>query len=143
MNRPELAIAAPKAASLLGRPEAVSLGWLLRAIRDTTDPDALKALGERLGAIAAELSDSQAKEVIEPFLAAINGRTSLNSNINLSSLESLVAVCGDDYDGRLTTIRMAGQVGRLGCFNQGSPRDRGGNLDCRASTSPTARSGGT
>ena len=38
------------------------------------------------------------------------------------------AVCGDDYDGRLTTIRMAGQVGRLGCFNQGSPRDRGGTL---------------
>ena len=37
-------------------------------------------------------------------------------------------VCGDDYDGRLTTIRMAGQVGRLGCFNQGSPRDRGGTL---------------
>ena len=37
-------------------------------------------------------------------------------------------LCGDDYDGRLTTIRMAGQVGRLGCFNQGCPAIAGGTL---------------
>jgi hypothetical protein len=34
---------------------------------------------------------------------------------------------GDDYDG-LRTIRMAGQVGGLGCFNQGSPAIAGGTL---------------
>jgi chaperone required for assembly of F1-ATPase len=71
INRPELAIATPKAASLLGRPEVVPLDWLLTAIKTTTNPGALQALGAGLGAVAAKLSDKEAREAVEPFLAAL------------------------------------------------------------------------
>ena len=79
INRPALAIATPKAALLLGRPGAVPLDWLLTAIKTTTNPDTLRALGAGLEAVPAKLSDSQAKEAVEPFLAAIKGTTKLDA----------------------------------------------------------------
>src|SRR5207247_4238429 len=33
-------------------------------------------------------------------------------------------LCGDDYDARLMTIRMARKVGAVGCLNQCAPSDR-------------------
>src|SRR5690348_7984873 len=72
---PELAIATTDAASLLGWPEAVPLDWLLTAIKGTTNPAYLQALGAALGAVTAKLNDNQAKEAVEPFLAAIKGAT--------------------------------------------------------------------
>jgi hypothetical protein len=70
-NLPETTRAIADAARLLGRPEAVSVGWWMAAIKGTRNPDALKALGAGLGPLASKLTDSQAREVVEPFLLAV------------------------------------------------------------------------
>jgi hypothetical protein len=69
-NQPEISVATSNAAQLIG-PEGIPVDWWLIAIKGATDPSALRALGEGLGALSAKLSDNQVQEAAEPFLSAI------------------------------------------------------------------------
>jgi hypothetical protein len=65
-------------------------------MKSTTDPDNLGALGAGLGALPAKLSDTQAKEAVEPFLAAIKGTTDPDALLALGTgLEALPAKLSD------------------------------------------------
>jgi hypothetical protein len=73
-NRRETSMASIYLARSLGQ-TAVLPAWWVVATKDTTDPSALASLSERLTALPAKLTDSQAKDAVEPFLAAIKTTT--------------------------------------------------------------------
>jgi hypothetical protein len=74
-NRPEISRATISVARFLGRTAVVPLSWWVAAIEGTTDLDALKALCSWPEALPAKLSDSQAKDAVESFLAVIKRTT--------------------------------------------------------------------
>jgi hypothetical protein len=79
---PETSIAIVHAGRLIGRPEAVSLAWRVAVIKNTTDPYTLRILAKDLRQVLDldrpgelprfdQITDTQVKDVIESFLAAI------------------------------------------------------------------------
>jgi hypothetical protein len=84
-NRPEIPIAIVSAARLLRQTEALPMTWYVTAIRNTTDPDALKVLTEGLEALPTALTDDQAKELLDSFVGVIGHGTTMNVKLSLGA----------------------------------------------------------